>query len=229
MSIAVDIIKASEGLRLKSYRDGAGHWTIGWGHTKGVVYGQLITEEQAEDFLREDMAWVLDLIEATVKAQLNENQHAATASLIFNIGPGQWRASTALRRLNAGNYAGAAEAMTLFNKSREDGVLKFNQGLANRRERERVLFLARAPDSAPVPATRGNVYGGKAKPMIRSRTQWWAGLGLTGVLANILTAYSSIKVAVPEVILTVGPLVLLGGVFVAIMVNRLIDSRKGVH
>lgn len=67
------------------------------------------------------------------------------------------------------------------------------------------------------------------KPMIKSKTQWLAGVGLTGVLAQVLAAFSSIKLVVPEVILTFGPLTLLGMIFAAIMVNRLIDSLKGIH
>ena len=67
------------------------------------------------------------------------------------------------------------------------------------------------------------------KPMIRSKTQWLAGVGLTGVLAQALAAFSSIKLVVPEVVLTFGPLALLGAIFAAIMVNRLIDSLKGIH
>ena len=67
------------------------------------------------------------------------------------------------------------------------------------------------------------------KPMIKSKTQWLAGVGLTGVLAQVLAAFSSIKLVVPEVVLTFGPLALLGVIFAAIMVNRLIDSLTGIH
>ena len=67
------------------------------------------------------------------------------------------------------------------------------------------------------------------KPLIKSKTQWLAGVGLTGVLAQALAAFSSIKLVVPEVVLTFGPLALLGTIFAAIMVNRLIDSLKGIH
>ncbi len=228
MTFAVDIIKASEGLRLKAYRDSAGVWTIGWGHTKGVVYGMVITMEQAEEFMREDMVWVLRLIEATVRVPLTVNQHSATASLIFNIGAGAWHSSTALRRLNVGNYAGAAEAMTWFNKSRVSGVLTFNQGLANRRERERVLFMSGAPLAGPAPVARGSVYGGEAKPMGHSKTQW---LGLGGVLTTMLTAWGQLGRDAPDIIAQIAPYApyLLGVIFLAVMFNRYMDSRRGVH
>ena len=228
MSRAVDIIKVSEGLRLKAYRDGGGTWTIGWGHTKGVVYGLTITEEQAEEFLRVDMAWVLTLIATTVKVALNENQHAAVASLIFNIGSSQWRTSTALRRLNAGNYAGAAEAMTWFKKIRVNGVLEVDNGLMNRRERERVLFLSGTPVAAPVQVARGDVYGGEAKLMRHSKTEW---LGLSGVLTTVLTAWGQLTRDAPDIIAQIAPYgpILLGVIFLAVMFNRYMDSRKGIH
>ena len=48
----VDLIKESEGLRLAAYLPTANDvWTIGYGHTKGVRKGQIITQAQAEDCL----------------------------------------------------------------------------------------------------------------------------------------------------------------------------------
>ena len=52
----LDFIKSFEGLRLKSYQDSIGVWTIGWGHTRGVKKGQVITKEQAEQFILDDLA-----------------------------------------------------------------------------------------------------------------------------------------------------------------------------
>lgn len=59
----LDLIKAHEGLRLDAYPDpasGGDPWTIGYGHTQGVEPGQRITQEQADAFLRDDVAWVED-------------------------------------------------------------------------------------------------------------------------------------------------------------------------
>ena len=52
---AYSLIRQFEGLRLTSYRCPAGVWTIGYGHTSGVVPGVSITKEQAEVFLRQDI------------------------------------------------------------------------------------------------------------------------------------------------------------------------------
>ncbi len=92
------LIKEFEGLRLEAYRCPAGVWTIGWGHTSGVVPGQKITEEEAERLLEEDLRPVV----AALPEGLTENQQAALASLCFNIGVGAFRAST-IRRLVAAN------------------------------------------------------------------------------------------------------------------------------
>ena len=54
----VEYIKSHEALRLKAYQDSKGVWPIGWGHTKGVKPGDVITREQAEQFIRDDFAWV---------------------------------------------------------------------------------------------------------------------------------------------------------------------------
>lgn len=48
------LIKRFEGCRLKSYQDSVGVWTIGYGHTTGVVKGQNITQAQADTYLKSD-------------------------------------------------------------------------------------------------------------------------------------------------------------------------------
>lgn len=50
-----NLIKQSEGLRLKAYRCPAGVPTIGWGHTEGVKMGMRITQAQAEVLLIQDL------------------------------------------------------------------------------------------------------------------------------------------------------------------------------
>lgn len=229
-----------EGLRLTAYQDRKnGVWTIGWGHTgPEVVEGLRIDRAQAEAWLASDMGWAARTADLTVKVPLDVagKMKAAITSLIFNIGSKAWGGSTALLRLNAGDYAGAAEAMTWWNKDQnEAGELVEVPGLVNRRESERLLFLGGyrnmkgAAGSGVAPITTGTVRGGEAKPMRKSKTQWWAGLGLTGVLAKVLEAFSGIKLTAPEVITTVGPIVLLGFIFAAIMLNRLAEARRGEH
>ncbi len=142
----IELIKRHEGLRLQAYlptKDDK--WTIGYGHTKTAHAGMVITEERAEELLRQDIAWVEDVIARKVTAKLNQNQYDALASLIFNIGEGNFTKSSVLRLLNEGNYQGAADAFRMWNKQRSKTTGKLNvlKGLTKRREEERSLFLSK--------------------------------------------------------------------------------------
>lgn len=99
------LIKSFEGLRLKAYKCPAGVWTVGYGHTgKDVKPGMVITEEQAEELLRQDLErfenGVLDLL--TIP-ELTSNQFSALVSLAYNIGLGNFKKSTLLKMINKGN------------------------------------------------------------------------------------------------------------------------------
>lgn len=139
----IDKIKKHEALRLTAYlptKDDV--WTIGWGHTKTARQGMVITETQAEDLLRQDLAWVEDTIKRLVKVPLEQNQFDALASLIFNIGGAAFAKSTVLRKLNEGDYKGAADAFLMWDKQRDKQTGKMNKlrGLTIRRTEERALF-----------------------------------------------------------------------------------------
>jgi lysozyme len=138
------MIKQHEALRLRAYMPTPNDVpTIGYGHTKGVKMGDVITEEQAEDFLREDLAWAEKAVLTYVKADINQNQFDAMVSLVFNIGTPRFAKSSVVRHLNAGNEKAAADSFLLWNKQRgADGVLRPLKGLTKRRNEERTLFLS---------------------------------------------------------------------------------------
>lgn len=94
----IDFIKSHEGLRLASYVDSAGVWTIGYGHTGGVKMGDVITKEQAEKFLIKDLEMAEDEINM-YHLNLNQNQFDALASFIYNVGIKNFRESTLLMLL----------------------------------------------------------------------------------------------------------------------------------
>ena len=98
----IALIKEFEGLRLKAYLCPGGVWTIGYGHTVGVKPGMTITEEQAEQFLKEDLI-VFEKAVNNQNLSINQNQFDALVSLIYNIGIGNFQKSTLLRkaRINA--------------------------------------------------------------------------------------------------------------------------------
>ena len=132
-----DIIKKWEGLRLKAYLCPAGVPTIGYGHTYNVKMGQTISVAQAELFLDHDYQDAEEQVLSLVKVPLTENQLGALTSFVFNLGVGNLRISTLLRKLNLGDYRGAAEE---FNKWVFAGGKKLN-GLVKRRAEERELFI----------------------------------------------------------------------------------------
>ena len=133
----LQLIKDSEGLRLKAYDDGVGVPTIGWGHTDGVKWSHTITEDQAHAFLVEDLKWAEEAVEDLVKVSITENQFSAMVSFTFNVGATAFKNSTMLRKLNAGDYAGAARQFTRWVFAKHKKL----KGLVIRREKEKALFL----------------------------------------------------------------------------------------
>lgn len=135
-------IKKWESLRLEAYKPTPhDFWTIGWGHTGNVRPGMVITKTEAERLLRDDLTWVQKAIRELVHVPLSQKQYDALAGLIFNIGRTNFKKSTVLRRLNASDYEGAAEAMMMWTKQRQNGVLVELRGLVRRRKQEKEMFL----------------------------------------------------------------------------------------
>ncbi len=129
-AIGLQLIESFEGLRLTSYQDSVGVWTIGYGHTRGVQAGQTITQPQAQAFLQQD----LGVAEAGVNhlgLTLTDNQFAALVSFTFNLGAGN------LNKLVSHGLAATADRILLFDHAGG----KVLAGLTRRRQAERALFL----------------------------------------------------------------------------------------
>lgn len=86
---AISILTKYESFQPRAYRCPAGKVTIGYGHTKGVKMGQVITEAKAVQLLREDIAEVEDYITRR-HPNLTQNQFDALTCLVFNIGIGHY-------------------------------------------------------------------------------------------------------------------------------------------
>lgn len=158
----IDLIKKWEGFRADAYRCPAGKWTIGYGITasSGIGVdpkpGDRVTREQAEQHLQQALERFASQIESAITAPINENEFGAFLSLAYNIGPGNFIKSSALRHFNAGDKDRAAAAIKLWNKATVDGKKQVLQGLVNRREDEVALFRAKVhidPTPAPAPQT----------------------------------------------------------------------------
>jgi lysozyme len=138
----LELIKQFEGCRLTAYQDVVGIWTIGYGHIAGVSEGMQITEEEADELLREDLASAEEAVDAeTQDVATTDNQFGAMVSLCFNIGAGNFRSSSMLRDHRAGNLPAAADDFLKWDKARVNGMLEVVQGLLNRRKAERELYL----------------------------------------------------------------------------------------
>ncbi|MFP0401323.1 lysozyme [Acinetobacter nosocomialis] len=138
----LNLIKGFEGKRLNAYDDGVGVWTIGFGTIKypngvRVKKGDTCTEQQAETYLKNDLTKFEVAINKLVKVPLTQNQFDALVSLTYNIGSGAFNNSTLLKKLNKGDYQGAADQFLVWNKAGG----KVMKGLVRRREAERALFL----------------------------------------------------------------------------------------
>ena len=134
---AIDLVKASEGLRLEAYQDAGGVWTIGYGHTRDVQPGDVITQQQADDFLQADLAEAAEAVASLVKVPLNQGQFDALCDFVFNLGEGDLERSTLLRLLNAGNYQAAAQQFRVWVMAAGEVL----PGLVKRRAAERDLFV----------------------------------------------------------------------------------------
>jgi lysozyme len=133
----LSLIKRFEGLELEPYADAGGKLTIGYGHLiKPGEFFTRISEKQAHDLLREDVRVAEAYVKRYVKVALNENQFAALVSLVYNIGPGNFRQSTLLSLLNEGKGDKAAAEFKRWNKVGSRTL----DGLVKRRAAERKLF-----------------------------------------------------------------------------------------
>ena len=140
----LELIKDFEGFSSTAYLCPAKIPTIGWGNTfyedgRKVKLGEQISKTDALKLLEvvanRDFA---DKIFPAIKVKVSQSQFDAMVSLAYNIGTGAFLKSTLLKKVNAGDFAGAGEEFLRWNKAGGKEVL----GLTRRREREKQLFLS---------------------------------------------------------------------------------------
>jgi lysozyme len=129
-----------DGDRFKAYRCPANVLTIGWGHTNhhGVHFDESSrwTKEACDDAFLDDMAGFEDAVRRLVKVELEPWQFDALVSFTYNCGEGNLQKSTLLKKVNAGDFEGAALEFQKWNK----GGGKVLPGLVRRRASEALLF-----------------------------------------------------------------------------------------
>ena len=193
----VALIKRFEGLELEAYQDSVGIWTIGYGHTSAagtpeVKPGMRVTEEEAEAILRQDLQKFERDVDGAVKVDLNQNEFDALVSFTFNVGIGNLKSSTLLRKLNRDDRIGASEEFPRWNKA-GGRVLT---GLVRRRAAEKALFLepiggieslSRVDNPGEDTRARPDEASGRRKNLTESRTlQGSATAGAAGGAGTVL-------------------------------------------
>lgn len=143
-SNGIQQITSHEGLRLEAYDDAQpnkkitsasqvkGTLTIGYGHTRTARVGMKISEEQAKNLLRQDLAYFENRLAKLVKVDINQNMVDALLSFMYNIGDGNFAKSTVLKVLNEKKYDAVPAAMLMWDKP---------AGIVGRRTDESKLFL----------------------------------------------------------------------------------------
>ena len=134
------MIKRYEGLRLEAYKCPAGVWTIGYGHTKGVVKGMKISKEEAEELLKQDVA-IVELQIVNTVGNLASCKIDALVSFAYNVGVAAFRRSTLCRKVKANSddtsiraefgkwvYAGRKKLPGLVKRRVEEAEMYFGGG-----------------------------------------------------------------------------------------------------
>ena len=141
------LIVTFEGLRTRAYLDSIGLPTIGIGTTiypdgKHVRIGDRCTESQAYEYLEHDLLSRVRFLNSILPFPVNQNQFDAMLSLIYNIGVGAFKSSTAYKRIIADQFnPNIREAWMRWNKATVKGVLKEIPGLTTRRRKECDLYF----------------------------------------------------------------------------------------
>jgi len=150
----IRLITEFEGFVEHWYPDPAHGWavpTVGYGHTDAAgapfyadTKNKTFTQKEAIEMLRRDLGQYEAAVNKNVKVPLNPNQYGALVSFTYNLGAGNLAKSTLVKKLNAGDYSGAAAEFGKWNKAGG----KVLAGLTRRREAERQLFLAKSTEAA---------------------------------------------------------------------------------
>lgn len=136
------IIRDAEGFRSTAYLDTGGVWTIGFGTIKypngtSVKKGDTCTRNEAEQWLKNDCAWVDACLDKYLSIIVTQNQFDALASFVYNIGETAFVKSTMLTLINQNSLTSAASQ---FDRWVFDNGKRI-KGLVNRRAKEKALFL----------------------------------------------------------------------------------------
>jgi lysozyme len=137
------LIQYYEGCKLTAYKDPVGIWTIGIGTTRypngaKVKSGDKITQAQAWDFLWHDLLNFMQGVDSNTTDKINQGQYDALVSFSYNLGIGNLKASTLLKKVNKNTADKTIQ--TEFEKWVNAGGVQL-PGLVKRRKAEAYLYF----------------------------------------------------------------------------------------
>ena len=127
-----------EGVRYNPYQDVVGIWTVCWGHTgKDIILGKTYTKAECQALLDKDLNAVARQINPYIKVSIPETTRGALYSFVYNVGAGNFKTSTLLRKINQGDTKGACDQLRVWIYAGKKRWV----GLMTRREIEREVCL----------------------------------------------------------------------------------------
>ncbi len=130
-----------EGVSYIPYKDIVGVWTVCHGHTgKDIMLGKTYTKAECKALLNKDLATVARQINPYIKVDIPETMRGALYSFVYNVGAGNFRTSTLLRKINQGDIKGACDQLRRWTYA---GGKQW-KGLMTRREIEREICLCQS-------------------------------------------------------------------------------------
>lgn len=138
IAAAIGLVAAWEGRSLVAYVDPVGIPTICDGYTHGVKPGDVAAPERCDALTEQEVRKALAVVDRSVPQPLPDGVRVALASFVYNVGPGAFGGSTLVRKLRAGDLAGACNQLPRWVYA---GGKKL-RGLERRREAERQICLS---------------------------------------------------------------------------------------
>ena len=191
----IDLVRKFEGLHkvtedgdVRAYRCPAGKWTIAYGHTRGVKSGMRASKAECEKLLIEDLHEAGNAVRRYVSVPLSQYQYDALVSFVFNLGEGNFKSSTLLKKLNQGLYNEVPAQILRWNKATVEGKLTELAGLTRRRTAEAALFAMDTPLSSEEGGDTMVQKPSQAatKPLSKSKTMAGAGVAGIGTIGSML-------------------------------------------
>lgn len=136
----IDLIKFFEGVEYESYQDTGGVWTVGVGHTSTAKPNMKVTEEEVDELLKDDLKDSENAIYDLVKVSLYQHQFDALVSFVFNLGYGNFKSSTLLKRINDEKHDYVPYELSRWNQDNGEVL----SGLVKRRDAEGLMYQGKA-------------------------------------------------------------------------------------